>query len=82
MWGFLAFSRSWVVTGQNRLTDLLIIHSLIDHLSKGFESFAKQNIVPQMIHSIAHLCMYSSPKAFDFALSSILPSNKAYVEFG
>jgi hypothetical protein len=64
MWGFLAFSRSWVVTGQNRLTDLLIIHSLIDHLSKGFESFAKQNIVPQMIHSIAHFVYVLLTKGF------------------
>jgi hypothetical protein len=43
LWGFLAFSKSWVVARQNSLTDLLIIHSLIDYLSGGFESFCKTN---------------------------------------
>jgi hypothetical protein len=43
LWGFLAFFDSWVVARQNRLTDPLIIHSLIDHLSRGFESFCKTN---------------------------------------
>jgi hypothetical protein len=64
--GLLAFSKSWVVVEQNRLTNLLIIHSLIDHLSGGFESFVKQIVVPRMIHSITQI-VYSSPTAFDFA---------------
>jgi hypothetical protein len=59
-----------VVARQNRLIDLLIIHSLIDHLSGGFESFVKQSLVSQMIHSIAQLCKNSPPKAFDFAFLS------------
>jgi hypothetical protein len=54
LWGFLAFSKSWVVAKQNSLIDLLIIRSLIDHLSGGFGSFCKTK------------CS-SLPKAFDFA---------------
>jgi hypothetical protein len=50
---FLAFSKSQVVARQNRWTDLLIVRSLIDYLFGGFDSFAKQIVVPQMIHSIS-----------------------------
>jgi hypothetical protein len=57
LWSFLVFSKSWVVARQNRLIDMFIICSLIDYLSRGFESFTKQNIIPQMIHLIAQKCM-------------------------
>jgi len=63
------------------ITESLIVHSLIDHLSGGFINFVKQMQVPQMIAFDRSMCMKPHQGIWNFAFFSC-PTAKGYlVEF-